>query len=269
MSRISENIRKITRAWGGKTTGNGISDALLDLYNNLPFSVKKPLDYKFMPEGYPKVEMKTVEIVPEQSVTGQYMPAEDGYPAGYSLNMPMDIGLLKVGGKYTVVFNGKTYNVEATSGGSEAVRLPLDGIHDIMYYEASNEPVEWVMSMMWEEDHGETITLAIYEKQEVVTPLDPKFVGGGGVIIYADTMNLFKDEECTEVLTKEELKAIIGKAIIYADFLNDGRKMQYHMPLNYDFNNDYGAVQVYEKDDYSDFPQARTLYTAEYVSAEG
>ena len=37
MSGISKNIRKITEAWGGKTTGSGIGDAIMDLYNSLPF----------------------------------------------------------------------------------------------------------------------------------------------------------------------------------------------------------------------------------------
>lgn len=39
MSEISKNIRKITEAWGGKTTGSGIGDAVMDLYNSLPFGV--------------------------------------------------------------------------------------------------------------------------------------------------------------------------------------------------------------------------------------
>lgn len=157
---INSEIRKIAKAWGVDTKGSSIKDALKDLRTNLPFSTKTEM----------------VEIVPEQSATGEYFPAEEGYPAGYSLNMPMDIGMLKVGGKYTVVFNGKTYNVEATSRGSEDVWLPLDGIHDIMYYEANNEPVEWAMSMMWEEELGDTITLSIYGEQEVVKQIDIKYL---------------------------------------------------------------------------------------------
>ena len=68
-------------------------------------------------------------------------------------------------------------------------------------------------------DLGETITLAIYEEQEVVQPLDPKFVGasGGGAIFYntGDGVNeyIYTDKNCTVKATKEDVVKVMYSPI--------------------------------------------------------
>ena len=142
-------------------SAHGIS---LKVYEVNEVEIVKQLDTKFMPEGYPKVERKVVEIVPEQSVTGQ----EVGDITYTIPTIPDEIKTITPNSqsKYTAVVN--------------SVKIPLN------YYE--EDGVVWIshndygdadfiqlyvdmgmlLSIEWAKELGETITLAIYAAQEVV-----------------------------------------------------------------------------------------------------
>lgn len=165
MSRISENIRKITRAWGGKTTGNGISDALSDLYNNLPFGAKTEM----------------VEIVPEQSVTGEEQN-------GICMLMPEEtLFTLTEGKTYKIVINGKSYESVCKLvdvGNKNMVIGDTEGYTN----QSINPDVPFILSyntqnngntyneIAWLAELGETITFAIYSEQMVTKPLAQEFI---------------------------------------------------------------------------------------------
>ena len=157
MSRISENIRKITKTWGGKTTGNGISDALSDLYNNLPFGTKTEM----------------VEILPEQSVRGSLIA-----PANMVYTDKIDTSIAFTEGKnYKIVFNGIEYNFVAKSDGSKIYVAEINNLTNYPFFIANYTKYEFVQfQVSWSRDLGETITLAIYEEQEVVKQLDVKYL---------------------------------------------------------------------------------------------
>lgn len=193
-------LRALMEAWGHKPKGTTVWELLKEVLQNLPFGVKKQL----------------VEILPEQSVTGQYMPAGDGYPAVYVDDIPTDTDLFKIGVKYKVKINNTSYDVEAMSLEDNMVMLMIDEAQSISHYGGG-------MVLSWAENFGETITLAIYEEQEVVEPLDPKFVSAsGGVVFYVSkgTGNgyIYKDADCTEKVTAEEIKALIGQSIVLSAF---------------------------------------------------
>lgn len=147
--------------------------------------VVKQLDYKFMPAGYPKVETKMVEILPEQSVTVD----DDG---NFSITGDFTLTADK---EYTVLFNGKTY-VEKAKTASEPAEIagavwlgfnPFLGTDMDKPYLIMKHPVmEKMAGTMDATVLGKTITLAIYGEQEVVKPMDSRFVGGADMVIRVD-----------------------------------------------------------------------------------
>lgn len=189
MSRISENIRKIIRAWGGKTTGNGISDALSDLYNSLPFGTKTEM----------------VEILPEQSVTqnrgGEGFWLNDGSLNGF---------IPTVGANYRVVINNVEYRCtgkDQSMGDVKGSVIDCGKKFNIGYVGFNNST-----TMTWDSSLGETITLAIYEEQEIVTPLPAKFMPEPIVFTATDMQTATCNKtyaECLEYYNSNVFNAVI------------------------------------------------------------
>lgn len=178
---IANRLKRIASKWGVESKSHTIEDVLEDLENGLPFSVEK----------------KMVEIVPEQSVTGTIPQLNEGEPEFYSeTNPPTEIASLKLkeNASYKVVFNGKEYICETELWEQE---FTDDGVADVKGYKLStgsipNGDVGFTISrgwsvlggqteddgntvIEWSIDNGETITLAIYEEKEVVTPMNATF----------------------------------------------------------------------------------------------
>lgn len=220
MSRISENIRKITKAWGGKTTGNGISDALSDLYNNLPFGVKTEM----------------VEIVPEQSVTGVL---EDNYYSYETIKIPLREN-------YIVVFNGKHYNVKNNGGvgGICEIGEPLNNYNPaFLQYPFSisggtniNDEINGLV--MWKPDLGETITLAIYEEQEIVIPLNSKFAPG--IVITQNEDYIFSANVDFETVVKMHNDGVFNSAVLK---MFEGGIVLYQL-CSYIYNEEENAIAL-------------------------
>lgn len=160
MSKIGESIRGITKAWGGKTYGSGIGDAIRDLADNLPFAVKTEM----------------VEIVPQQSVT----TSKTGM-----INIAEDFNLIP-NNEYSVSLNGKIYvetaklvsteQVETNGmvyiGANPFIQADMDKPFGIIIHPARGK----VCGVFDESLYNTTIALAIYEEQEVVKPLDVKYL---------------------------------------------------------------------------------------------
>jgi hypothetical protein len=231
MSEISKNIRKITEAWGGKTTGSGIGDAVMDLYNSLPFYA----------------ETKVVAIVPEQSILGELNDQGKYYCAP----------LLIEGGFYkcSVILNGVTYQVEYNQGAF--------GNAGILGGPPTSEPFVFYNSLIyWNAELGETITLAIYEEKEIVKPLDPKYTGVMIVKITPIYSGEFKGVELDKTYEEIHDAQLRGIPVIGTDgeymytfegsfFVSNGNIASGHLSfishsLNF-VNEEVGTVEVRKK----------------------
>lgn len=153
MSRISENIRKIIRAWGGKPTGNGISDALSDLYNNLPFGTK----------------VETVEILAEQTLTEIVDDAFNFKPVNCAYEN---------GQKIIVNYNGVKYicNAFVENGGMAVGNVGAISAE----FENTGEPfliqIGTDFAFCAPLDGSTSVTLSISTEQETVTPIPQKYL---------------------------------------------------------------------------------------------
>ena len=181
-------LRALMEAWGHKPKGTTVWQLLKEVLQNLPFGTKTEM----------------VEIVPEQSVTQQGDAGD--YWRAY-IDKANANSVIKDDNEYTIVFNGKSekmvvIDTEIEKNGNFLIEIDEDGIN-----------------IEWNKDLGETITLAIYEEQEVVQPLDPKFVGasGGGAIFYntGDGVNeyIYTDKNCTVKATKEDVVKVMYSPI--------------------------------------------------------
>lgn len=175
-----------------------------------PFSTKEPLDYKFMPEGYPKIETEMVEILSETATK----TTQGGNQ--YRAILASEEGFIKVGKRYTVVFNDKTFTSIATQENPmEIARLEFDNDYLVVLNRNPTNDSEYVLMVGWNKELGETITLSIYEEQEIVKPLDPKFVGSSKNIYYVDDNNmLYKDEACTVGVTINDLMSVLNGCVV-------------------------------------------------------
>lgn len=117
------------------------------------------IDYKFMPEGYPKVEKKIVEIVPEQSVTGTKVSDTRYKTTWDAIDFSMDKN-------YKVVVNGETYPVAV----GESIKGTSLNDYDDSFTIISNGEIAW------NSEYGGTVTFAIYEYIEYVKQIDTKFI---------------------------------------------------------------------------------------------
>lgn len=173
-------LRGLLEAWGHKPKGTTVWELLKEVLQNLPFGVKKQL----------------VEIVPEQSVTAT---AENGECASLEniLDIPKEI--ISSTEKINVTINGKKYECVKSTNQYGTSFFGATIIEEEERLDFSEYPFYFAMfeygdvdfgywNFIWDADLGETITISISTEQEVVIPLDTKFVGGvEPTIFYVDT----------------------------------------------------------------------------------
>ena len=198
---------------------------------------------------YETTEM--VEILPEQSVTAQRTNA-----VGYIFESEEKLFDITVGKEYTVVVNGKSHKAECLDDDGAFIEF---GRGTNEYFLCAN--FDGISIFEWAESYGETITLAIYEEQEVVKKLDPKFVGK--TVLYAVGTNedpyLYHDEALSEKVTKSELFSMNGNVLVYVDLDGNGLNYRYYSPSAYAYNREYGVVYIDNNN--------TELVTSEYVNA--
>lgn len=184
------------------------------------------IDYKFMPEGYPKVEKKMVEIVPEQSVKGAINTGLQG-DKWLDYSAVLNDLTIKENAEYKIVINGKEYFGKgqkvtiAAAGGETGIAIgSMDYLKNSEETPLDNFEPNFAISTCsgmtmasWGTSLGKTITLSISTEQEVVTPLAPKFVGA--VFYQQDEYDiyLYKDAEFTEKVTKAELDKVSSSLV--------------------------------------------------------
>ncbi|MBR6608629.1 MAG: hypothetical protein IKK99_00255 [Oscillospiraceae bacterium] len=132
----------------------------------------KTFDYDVMPKGYPGVKKQLVEIVPEQSVTGG--------DADFTITFNETVSDFIPDKEYTVILDGVPHRCVAwyhEDWGCNAIGkgtlLEIEGYGEdvpfaFYFYEGECYIRPW--------DLTGTHTISIYGEQEVVIPLDPKFV---------------------------------------------------------------------------------------------
>lgn len=173
-----------------------------------------PLKYSDMPEGYPKVERRIVEIVPEQSVAGEHIENHCGILYSGEMNISLNGNTENL----VVVINGVKYNATVTVQSSPFGDLYYIGNDYLLNEDSVDTKEPFILCSSsdgfradWRTELGETITLAIYEEQESVKPLDPKF-GGGVNIIRAVENGIYLNDEfigCTVDKVVEETNEYI------------------------------------------------------------
>lgn len=193
---IANRLKSLASKWGIESKSHTIEDVLEDLENGLPFSVEK----------------KMVEIVPEQSVTGEL--SDNSYTWEGNID---DIGgiRLEANKEYCVIFNNVKYEVTSKNVGDDFYRCILLGDAIGETPDFSKYPFfiveDGLIMIKWSVDIGKSITFAIYEEQEVVTPLDPKFVGASGICFKSDANG---NLTCSH--TYAEVRAIIFSGSPYS-----------------------------------------------------
>ena len=139
--------------------------------------IAQPLDYKFMPEGYPSVKTEIVEIVPEQSVT----VTGEG-----ALQIKEEYTLI-AGNKYAVNFNGTTFTETAVlspdTGYEEDSNIVYIGANFILGtnmdkpFGIMNHPAMGRYAFVTDEKlYNSEIALSIVEEKEEVKPIDIKYL---------------------------------------------------------------------------------------------
>ena len=117
-----------------KTILNGIKSRIASIekrIDNAPtVEIPKPLTYDYMPDGYPKVEVSSEEVVllPETAIESYYMGAGTwGCTPLYFEVLP------EIGNKYCFTIDGIDYEVEVVLTNSAGINLnisntPLGGV---------------------------------------------------------------------------------------------------------------------------------------------
>lgn len=126
------------------------------------------LDYKFMPDGYPRSEIMETTLVDNISVT-----IEDGAP----VQNPFTVNLV-LGESYKVTFDGTVYDCVAyeLDGAFVIGNASVAGMGD-----DTGEPfiyacmADYSMSMLFASTAG-THTITIFGRQETIIPIDEKFL---------------------------------------------------------------------------------------------
>lgn len=216
-----------------KPSGSGICD-----WNTM---INKPF--------YAKTEM--VEIVSEQRVVG-HSAGGDGSLFGASV---IGTQLLVAGRTYTIVINGKQNEMTAEDDYGEVIisRSDFEIVND-----SGTEVVDNQIGVGWSvADYGETITFAIYEKQEIVKQIDPKFVGGTLFYSNPDDAILYKDEKFSEAVTNEDIRKLLGSSMAISSY---GGLCWYVSTVKFEEGR-YFIVQCYNCSTNS----VLNFYTAEYV----
>ena len=184
----------------------------------------KTIDYKWMPKGYPKLETKMVEVMAGQMPGAQTAPEEENYCFGLSDTNELGF-IFKLGVKYIVTINGERYETISYMGkrhnsSSEYVMLGdidmPDNMPFVILADAPNEHCDVMYG--WRARFGEDAEFSISEKQETITPMDPRFVGGGALTVIFDdkTISSGDDSAITCNVSVEEITQAVyaGRPIV-------------------------------------------------------
>ena len=213
---------KLAKAWGCDCESNTEYGALKAIAENPPFGTKTEM----------------VEIVAKKTF-------EPGMNVGgvYETIVALDI-FLEIGKKYKVILNDTEYFVECfDDNGYPTIGQPSDGTGFTKYpFALYNSPGQNALQMSKGTDSGGTI--ALYEVQETVKQLDPKFVGGADLVIEC-TGGYFDGSEGDDTNAEYQInKEMFDKCVLKA---KNGE------PLN---------VVLINKFVYGDVPFCASFYTS-------
>lgn len=226
----------------------------------------KAFDYDVMPKGYPGTKIEMVEIVPEQSVTSTSMN-----PTACAYKFSVEQGFLSAGVKYALKINETTYTAVAEAIGTD-IRVVFGEDDEMFYTDMFTGGNGFDLQVIWNKSHGETITIAVYEEQDVVQPLDPKFVGasGGGATFFTYSEN----DDIRYIRHYDPVTNELGEKVTREEFLNAFVNGAVYYTGNYSYENNYGyifmveAVQFHEEYAFIS-NDSEHLYTSEYTASSG
>lgn len=146
---------KLAKAWGCDCESNTEYGALKAIAENPPFGTKTEM----------------VEIVPKKKVENFLTSDNKSFTTIIASNVSLEIGKT-----YRVLFNDKEYIAECyDDNGYKTIGTPYGA--EYTYYPfnicANGNTLEMIKGTI------DDCTFALYEVQETVKQLDPKFVGGG------------------------------------------------------------------------------------------
>ena len=84
------------------------------------------------------------------------------------------------GNKYTVIFNGVTYQCESKGPFEPYGRLGNTGLYGSG--ESTDEPflldvgIDSNLNILWDKSYGQTVTISVYHESEKTFPIDEKFI---------------------------------------------------------------------------------------------
>lgn len=198
-----------------------------------------PIDHKFLPEGYPYAKERENPILEDFASHFAHEPLHDGSFQGYKVmfeNISPNFFVIDAGKKYRVVFDGKTYDCESIEYnygaffGNGAIRGQLtanqpDGTMDIDT--SDNGMPFWIIyasyystyTTIYAAEEGEH-TVAIYEVEEEVVPMDSKFLpaGGGGAMIVTTDSIMFSTSNLSDFWTGANFNSL---------YYDDGSRASY------------------------------------------
>ena len=206
-----------------------------------------------------------VEILPEQSFTGTESMDEGG---SYEGDIDVLLGIIP-NKKYEIKINGQSYfaNAKVEEGDYLLYVYTSDDKFIFEYDYTITDKKTYGPYMHWALDFGETITLAIYEEQEVVKKLDPKFMGSGTCFTYSDNDDLEYlrhynpiTKKMGEKVTRDELLEAIMRGAIWFTWHSYETGYDYFYPIE--------GAQLLDEFGYIRYGEKR-YYSAEYTQASG
>lgn len=171
--------------------------------------IAEPINYKFMPDGYPQVE--TDVVLSAENVTFALNENTGAYASGNPIS-----GNLVVGEKYTVVWDGVEYKdlVAFVDGYGFATvgAADEDSFTEEMPFMVVTVPGGCVpVTNSTAATHSITIT------HEKITPIAEKFLPYKQVVFYAQYGNLYWDSEHSKGVTAAEIRGLGYAQIVVVD----------------------------------------------------
>ncbi len=172
----------------------------------------KPIDSKFMPEGYPRSETKEVTFFPETSVEFN-IDLGDGV---IQCSMDGSFEAIKPGKTYVVTVNGKSYVCKADGG--PIPNSPYEAAMVGSQNQTADMPFKIYTHSQWSGDImfvtrtdllPNPSTFEIVKIEETIEPLDPKYLP---VVVFSEVYDPETGSgtgECTCTHTFEEYVALV------------------------------------------------------------
>ena len=180
--------------------GFKLDEKSFSLDENGVLSIPKPLTYDYMPEGYPKKEIKYVTLMEEQEVT--FADNGDGSMIAKS---PVNLDI-KLGDELTVIWDGVSYDAIVTTvqgmltfGNLGMIGLGVTTDYPFLYI--GQGPIG--SPMFAAADTATSHTIKVMRQQVTYTPIDVNFIPntiqrvGDDVIISSSTADSTKNFKIT------------------------------------------------------------------------